>query len=115
MEVGQKVWLEPWGNSARNNQEIKQGEVIKIGRKYYTVIVGKWQELVYEIQTNKHKNDGYNNGGYHIYFSQEQLELKKEKEELHEFMRKFFDYGYGLNIRNLSIEKLREIKQIIER
>lgn len=110
VQIGQKVYLLGTGNLARNKNNIKEGNIIKIGRKYFYVdIIGRPYTEKFEINTLENINEDYNSK-WVLYFSMTDLENEDERKKILFELRKFFDWAG--NTKNLSLGQLQEIKEI---
>lgn len=102
MEVGQKVWLEPLGNAARYNKNIREGVISKIGRKYFEVDgYGK-----FELNSKLQVSDFTPN--YRVFLSEQDITIEMERRELRNKLSEFFR-----SPQKLTIEQMRQINEII--
>lgn len=109
MEVGQVVYLRPVGNQARYSKEIQQGEITKIGRKYFYVKIS-YDEIQFCIQNNLQKNTGYGYGrDWDLYFSEQEIFDENEYLQLLGSIQKFFREYQP----KVSLEQLRKIASIL--
>ncbi|WAK79459.1 hypothetical protein [Clostridium phage Maintenon] len=108
LRIGQTVYIEPTGNSARNGKEIIETKISKIGTKYIeTEHFGK--RTKFNISDGKEKDTGYGYGyDYILYLTKKEIEDKNEREEL------LGDLRYDWYRLNLTLDQLRRIKAIID-
>lgn len=117
LEVGQRVFLEPGINVARYNKSIREGEILKVGRKYFEVglvykdgTVMKSRPYKYHIEDLTQKTDYC--ADYNLYLNKQDILDKKEKSRLYMQIEKYFS-RWSSN-KDLSLDKLRKIKDILE-
>ncbi|QUH21753.1 beta barrel domain-containing protein [Alkaliphilus sp. B6464] len=104
IKIGLKVWLKPTGNI--RGYRIKEGEVTKIGRKYFYIGDEK-----FDIKTLKNVNQDCNSA-WIIYPSEQAILDEKEKAELLDKFFKLFHWrGDG---KKLSLNQLREMARMAE-
>lgn len=101
--VGQKVWLKPIGNAARYNKDMRESEITKVGIKYIECNFGKFDF------SGRH-NNGEHSSNYVLFFDEQSAKDNIEHESLDATVRAFF-YSYN---HKLTLEQLRQIKQIID-
>lgn len=120
-KVGQTVYVELTGNASRGKtaeQCIDEWEITSVGRKY--VKAGRcsdgtiWGETTFEYRENYGRFVQKTNYSidYIIYETRQEIERKFEKSKLLNEVETFFrDWGKP---KNLSIEQLKRIKEILE-
>lgn len=108
LEVGQTVYLKPFGNNVRYNKEIKEDVITKVKRKYFQVGEG-YRPLKFIIEDMKQETGGYL-AEWKIYFSKQEILDEEEFEKLSREIKNKFD-GYGKV--DLTLDQLRRIKAII--
>ena len=86
------------------NARIVEWKIDKVGLKYFTVKNSNHRFL---IETLTVVNDGYD---YRLYLTEQEIKDMNEKKGLLLWINRYFN-GYGTE---LSIEKLRQLKSIIE-
>ncbi|MFQ3543547.1 hypothetical protein Q7A53_05630 [Halobacillus rhizosphaerae] len=112
LKVGMKLYLQPTGNMARRTKEVKEVTVSKVGRKYFEV-EELWRDkfAIDDLRdVTEYSND------WQGYFSLQELEDDEEYEELLSDLRIYFgSIGRNRNSTNLSLDQLRQIKEMIKR
>ena len=110
--VGQKVWVNS-GSFYKNEKDLVLATISKVGKKYfYTDTGGYGRENKFDKQTMTEDN-GINYKSQ-VYLDPQDYYEKKEKARLLGFLKKYF-IGWDMDDRyNLSLEKLRQIKAIVE-
>lgn len=120
LEVGQIVYLKPGINKGRYDKSIKRGKVLKVGRKYYDVVllINKDGEYVesrskykYYISDNTQVTDYCSD--YYVYFSEQDILDEQEFEDIHWSISSLFG-SVDCVKKSLSLEQLRRIKDIID-
>lgn len=112
LEVGLKVYLKPIGNNARyGNNEVREYEIKKVGRKYFEVWDGKDQYHVTRFHIEGLKEVTNYSPGWKLYFSRQEIVDEEEHGKLIGEIRNVFDYYRPCS---LTLEQLRKIKAIIE-
>ncbi|WP_299831419.1 hypothetical protein [uncultured Metabacillus sp.] len=111
--VGQKVYLKPVNNAARyGNKEIREQEIVKVGRKYFFVgSKGEARErwmIKFSIEDLRQVTEYAND--WELYFSEQEILDEEETEEIWNDLRLIFG-SYGRP--TLSLDKLRRIKEIV--
>lgn len=115
-KVGQKAYIELTGN-AKRGKVAKENLIIEctvenIGRKYVTANGIKFEEHNTShgglIEHTSYCVD------YVLYPTKQAVEERLEKEELIFKIRHFFDILTNSKAKNISLEKLRKINEIIE-
>lgn len=114
LKVGHKGLIKTTGNLIRGNREpeIHECEIIKIGRKYFTISFSEfsfYEKLQFHIDDFTQKTDY--SPDYLFYFDEQHLKDTEEKEKLDYELRKHFSY---YKESKFSLEQLRAIKKIIE-
>ncbi|MGR5954198.1 beta barrel domain-containing protein [Bacillus paranthracis] len=114
--VGQKVYLEPCGNRARYNKEIREYEVKKVGRKYFFVgeegVDTEYLWLKFHIKDLRQATDYSPN--WYLYFSKQEILDKQEYSTLMSEISELFRYGNFYSHRNqVPLEQLRKIKDVL--
>lgn len=105
LKEGQTIYLKPINNAARYNQDIKEVKISKVGRKYFeTFGYGK-----FFIDTLKQNNGNYL-PNYVAYTNNQDILDENECLEIYSFIDRYFRYDWG----GLSLEKMRQIKDIIQ-
>lgn len=120
IKIGQKVVLKPVNNTARYIkgdilENLSEGEITKVGRKYLTVSLNKYNEIQFELDGFKHKNGGYC-ADYELYFSRQVVEDEIIRDRMFSRCQSFF--GYLGNYKSKSLitkEELETITSIIEK
>jgi hypothetical protein len=112
MNVGDIVYLKPLNNNARYCKDgilnhIKQGEVVKVGKKYFYIKGYERQKFGIE---EMHDISEYC-AGWQVYHSIQEIHDEVEHGKLSDEIRKYFSV-YGKV--SLSLSKLRKIKEVIE-
>ena len=116
LKVGNKCYLKAQGNEERRHKGksfeewIREGEIVKIGRKYFTVKCGVW-ERKYSIEDFTEVTDYCSDWAF--YFSKQDILDEMEVEKL-EFSIKNRFSGFGKNPSKLTLEQLRRINDIIK-
>jgi hypothetical protein len=111
LEVGQTVYVIPTGNLCRYyGGTVKKAIISKIGRKYFYVdIDGAYQ--VAKIDKKSMRGEGEMiNSAWLVFTSMHEIEERKEKQELIQFLYRYFHDGMH---KNLTLTKLKSIKAII--
>lgn len=120
-KVGQTIWVELTGNASRGKtaeQCIEEWEITSVGRKY--IKAGRnsdgtiWGETTFGYRENYGRFVQKTNYsiGYIIYETKEEIERKFEKSKLLNEIESFFrDWSKP---KNLSIEQLKRIKEILD-
>jgi hypothetical protein len=116
LKVGQQVWLVNIGNDARNKPSVATpATVTKVGKKYFYVKGAEGTFYAYsEIAFDKkdwHQVTEYSSN-VELYETQQEFLDKVEKARICHFIWDAFEYGS--NQRNLTLETLRKIKELIE-
>jgi hypothetical protein len=93
MEVGQKIYLEPWGNAARRNSAIIETNVTKVGR------YGR-----FSIETMV-QDSGQYSPEYKAWANLQEIKDMRETERLRKLVEQ--------NIYKFSLEQLRTITQLL--
>jgi len=125
LKVGQTVYLKPSEHTRINSYDdnIVEGVLKTIGRKYYTVAVGAYSQYQFYKedlqQKGYHAPDYYYNApdyyydspDYYLYFDMQDIRDDDEKAELTKIARKALrDYGSA----DLTLDQLRRIKAILD-
>ena len=110
-EVGQILYSLNIGNAARNaEQKLTEVEVVSIGRKYFTV-----KRSNFGLEAKYHLDDWAEKTDYsptsRLYESKIDYEDDRESKEICKMLSSCFEYGR--NRKDLSIEDLRKIREII--
>lgn len=71
--IGQKVFIQPLGNKARNTKSVIEVVVTDIKRKYFSVNIGRSNYIFFEIETGIQKKDNYS-AEYKAYASKYEAE-----------------------------------------
>lgn len=118
--VGHTVWVYPTGNNVRRGvkAEAEAATLLKVGRVNVTFATTEAPnfEQTFKldetpIKTPIHLKSGFNSGYYLFFTLQEYLDWKEELEIKNSLVRYFREYTFIR--RRLSLEQLRQIKQII--
>lgn len=115
LTIGQTIYSLNIGNAAINcEQKLTPVKVTKIGRKYFTVVKEGWEKYTsshkqYYINTWR-ENTIYSPNSQ-LYLSKQDWADDKEYKELRKNIENIFRYYTN---QNLTLNKLREIKKIIE-
>lgn len=115
IKVGNKCYLKAQGNEVRRHRGmpfeewIYECEIIKFGRKYFTVKKG-CTEIKYDINDLTEVTNYCSD--WKFYFEKQELLDEMEIEEIEWKIRNLFS-GYGHNCSKLSLSKLRKILDII--
>lgn len=112
MQIGDKVYLKPVNNKARNgNEKIEEYLIKKVGRKYFEVWDGiyDFSSIKFNLET-KTQVTNYS-PDWELYFSKQEILDEQECNQLTKIIRNKFT-GWGKV--NLSLEQLRSIKKIID-
>lgn len=105
LEVGQEVWV--YKNSRYCGSGIFKREITKVGRKYFYVGVLKFSlETLIEVEA-------YSPYKAKVYLSEKEYYDENEMSEIKEFLRRYFG-DLNSHRDELSLEKLRQIKAIVE-
>ena len=115
IKVGSKCYLKAQGNEERRHKGkpfeewIYEAEIIKVGRKYFTVKCGVWDR--------KYRTDDLTEvtnycSDWAFYFSKQDILDEMEIEKLEFFIKNRFS-GYGKNPSKLTLEQLKRIYNII--
>lgn len=111
MQVGDKVYLNPYGNKAGyGNKEIREYEIKKIGRKYFEVWKDKSEISIIKFHLDNFRQVTNYTPDWRLYFSKQEILDEQEYNQLLEEVTEVFRH-YGKP--NLSLEQLRKIKDII--
>lgn len=114
MKVGDRVFKLNIGNDYKYvPEELTEVEVLKIGRKYFTVVnvCSKYKhQYVFCLDTFLEKTDY--SPKYKIYETPQKLKDEKEERKLCNYFFTCFDYGY--NRKKLPLESLRKIAFLID-
>lgn len=113
LKLGQKAFLKPINNAARyGNKEIKEVEIVKIGRKYF--FVGKEGETNERLMTKFNIEDRKQTSNYspdwQFYFSKQEILDEEEEKELTSKIKRKFDTWEKTG---LSLDQLKRIHSII--
>ena len=116
-KVGQTVYSLNVGNAAGRNREQKLTPMVvsSVGKKYFRCRYVGWEDLngAYEVQVRL--NNWYEKTDFccdHHFYSTEQEWLdEKESDGIRHELWKAFEYGG--NPRNVNLETLRKIKELI--
>jgi len=113
---GQIVYLKYVGDRRNGTLgNIVEAEVKSIGTKYITTINGDWStERKFDISNEFIQIHNSGCTDYQLYLSRHHIEEEKEKESIGKLIRSKFIREY-CNETTLSIEQLREIREIILR
>lgn len=115
IKVGNKCYLKAQGNETRRHigrpieEWVYEAEIIKVGRKYFTVKRDYW-EIKYDISSLKEVTNYCSD--WKFYFSKEEVLEEMEIDKLESDIRSKFS-RYGFNCSKLSLEQLRRIMDII--
>lgn len=109
-EVGEQLFLVATG---RYNEQQYYVDVVKVGRKYFTVNKSEDAQSYYEqsfhISDWRHKTDYSAN--LFLYNSKQEWEDKKEHDEL---SRKIYSHvQYSYNMRNIPLDNIRKIVELL--
>ena len=105
IKVGTKVFMKPTGNAANHYKgQIQEGEITKVGRKYFYV-----EDRKYDIQTLEYTTRD-STSGWIIYSTKQEILDEKEKEVLLDKLRDFFDWSG--KAQELSLENLKDMAKI---
>lgn len=102
LKVGDTVWLEWYGNMARQRKGKTESQITKLGRDYVYTIEGKFNKKTGWQQSDYTPN-------YRLWSSLEELENRQETETLFRNIRSFFDTG----VCPCTLDQLRAIHAII--
>jgi hypothetical protein len=108
LKTGQTVYIKPVGNNARYDQEIKEGVVSKVGKKWFEI--ENYHRCRFSIETGSHDGGQYISG-YQVYSSMQEIEDEQEHNKLWHILRRYFEYYSG---NKHSLETLRKINEIIK-
>ena len=105
LKPGQKVYVKRMGNEARYKGEYYTEETVeKVGRKWFT-IEKFWREK-FNLETGLNYSGQYSSTMV-VYESIQKIE---EEKEIKDKCRKIADaFNFGMNIKNLTIDKIRLI------
>jgi len=106
MKVGQEIYIEPVNNAARYSKDIKKSKISKVGRKYFEIEGMNGIRFFKDNLT--HDGKGYCSD-YNCYYSQQEIDDKREHIEISNSIRKSFSF-YD---KSIPLNKLREIRDII--
>jgi len=109
LQVGQTVYVECFERSYMAKGEVKETKVTKVGKKYFEVECAKYSKFYLDRMFNV---SDYSPCMY-VYLSMQEIEDKKEKQELKELIWGKSGCG-GSPTNKLSLAQLREIKKIID-
>ncbi len=115
LRIGQIIYLKPVNNELRRNKEVRAVEIVKIGRKWFTVkepntdgSSWQWKRDRFDINTLNHDGGGYVNS-WDGYLTLQDIEKEKEHSRLSSELSKFFSRW---NRSSLSLEKLQKMYKI---
>lgn len=115
--LGKKCYLKIQGNSERYykgepiEKKIRECEIVKIGRKYFTVLTKTGQSIQFEIDTLDEKTQTLSD--WKFYFEKQDILDEEEYKNLEISIRMYFS-NCIFSKSKLSLEKLRKISAIIE-
>jgi len=112
--IGQTVYLVPSMYKSRKPGVLfVEGEVVKIGRKYLTVIVPPYTHTHYQfcIDSLVQKTDW--TADYHLYLTAQEIFDQKERDKILQRLRRAFDFG-SRKASNLTLAQLKQIDVILE-
>lgn len=115
LKVGNKCYLKAQGNEERRHRGrpvedwIREGEIVKVGRKHFTVKCEGW-ERKYHIEDFTEVTDYCSDWGF--YFAKQDILEEMEIEKLEISIKSRFS-GFGRNPSKLSLAQLRRISDII--
>lgn len=114
LTAGQTIYLKPVGNRARGMDDdniinsVKIATVDKVGRKYFTI--KEYTRLKFHLDK---MHDGFDySPTFHAYISKQDIVDELECKHLYDSIKDVFIYYF--NSRNLSLDQLRRIRQIID-
>lgn len=105
IKVGQTLYR------VRNNT-IESVKVKKVGRKYFYLETGWSKDYPVDKQTLKYEDKTYSHNNFQLYKSPQEIQNKQERDNLLDELRDYFSWSG--NYKNLSLEQLRQITQIIQ-
>lgn len=112
MKVGQKVWMRGIGNN--RNLGVVEGEVTKVGRKYFDV--AEIRKDGWKFSTQFHIDSLMNVTQYsscwQVYFNQQDILDEDEKSQLLKDIREAFNY-YNTD-KAFTLSQLRKVKSILD-
>lgn len=113
LEVGMKVFAKPGVNRSRYSKEIDEGEIIKVGRKYFEVNFGGYQIVKFYKDSLEQVTEYAPE--YILYFSKEEIleeeELISNAREINTFF--YFTDMHSLQKQGITLEKTRKILEIL--
>lgn len=108
LEVNQKIYLEPVGNATRRYGGVLETTISKVGRKYFEV--NELPNHRFSVETLKHDGQGFNHQ-FNGYLTMQEIVDKKDGQKLFDEIKHHFS-GHR---NRLSLDKLKEIKEILDR
>ena len=102
MEIGQKVFFKP------ERGELEEGEIVKVGRKYFYVRFGKWREGVFYLEDLREKT--YLGKGNKIYMSEKEYWDRVRSAKLFSLIRGAFRY---MGMETYSVHQLEKVIDIL--
>lgn len=120
IKVGNKCILKKVGNNARHiksdNLEdyLIEAEIVKIGRLYFDVeiVLYKNKEIIKFRKDDLSEHSDYS-AKWEYYNSKQEVYDRVEKESIILYIRRYFDYM--ANKKDLSLDQLRAIKEILSK
>lgn len=107
LTVGQKLYLVPSTLDCAKNREPKEVTISKVGQKYF--YLQEYQRNKYDIETLQEVNN-FNYKGQCYFTLQEILNLR----EINSLYRKIREYFSGYREKEISLENLRKINELIK-
>lgn len=115
IKAGNKCYLKAQGNEVRRHRGrpaeewIYEGEIIKVGRKYFIVKCG-CRDIKYSLEDFTEVTNYCSD--WNFYFNKQDILDEMEVDNLERDIRNRFS-GYGKNSSKLSLNQLRRITDII--
>jgi hypothetical protein len=108
LTVGQKVFVEPIGNAARREKEIKEATITKIGNKYFE-LDKSWMGRFF-IKHLSQDGKGFISD-YQVWLSMDDYNAEEERIKTTAYLKEYFgQYGRAI----LNLDQLKRIKAVIE-
>lgn len=112
LKVGQKVYLQPGVNVSRRDSSIKEGQITKVGTKYFCVTIGN-SSYAYKFHIEDLKQTTVYTPDYYVWLNERELLDAIELKALQMHFYKLF-YAHPASEAIKSLDKLRRMKAILE-
>ena len=112
LKVGQTVYLQPGVNVSRRDSSIKEGQITKVGTKYFTYTIGN-SSYAYKCYIENLRQVTVYTPDYYVWLDKQELLDSIELKELRMFFYRTFSTPLAVDSVG-TLDKLRRMKAILE-